>query len=73
MFTARLGDKVRIARNMYTVDGFLEEGTIVKVDEVGFPDKDMRVTDPLGRIWYLDYQDVEKYEEKSKKVNRKKS
>jgi len=39
----------------------------VKVDQVGFPDKDLRVTDPVGKIWYIDEIDVEPYEQKTKK------
>ena len=41
-----------------TIDGVLYQNEIIKVDAVGFPDKDMRVTDNMGRIWYLDFCDV---------------
>ena len=55
------GDKVKIASNIYTVDGTLYKDSIVKIDEVGpFPDKDVRVTDNVGKIWYLDYLDIKK-------------
>ena len=55
------GDKAKITENIHTVEGTLYEGTIVKIDEVGpFPDKDVRVTDDVGKIWYIDFLDIEK-------------
>ena len=67
MVKSKKGDKVRIIHNIYTVDGLLEEGIIVKVDEVGFPDKELRVTDPVGKIWYIDEIDVQPYGQRIKK------
>ena len=56
-----MGDKVKIVENIYTVDGTLYKGSIVKIDEMGpFPDKDIRVIDDVGKIWYLDFIDIEK-------------
>ena len=54
----KVGDKVRIIRNLATVDGMLHKDEVVKVDGIVFPDKDMRVKDSLGRIWYVDFCDV---------------
>ena len=34
--------------------------TIVKVEAIAFPDKDLRVIDPVGKIWYLNFSDVRK-------------
>ena len=62
MVKSKKGDKARIIHNIYTVDGLLEEGTIVKVDEIVFPDKELRVTDPVGKIWYIDEIDIEPIE-----------
>ena len=60
-FPVSTGDKVKITSNIYTVDGTLYKDSIVKIDEVGpFPDKDVRVTDNVGKIWYLDYLDIER-------------
>ena len=57
------GDKVKITENIYTVDGTLYKDSIVKIDEVGpFPDKDVRVIDSVGKIWYVDYLDIKKNE-----------
>ena len=52
------GDKLQVNKNIPTIDGMLHKGEIVKIDAIGFPDKDMRVTDNMGRIWYIDFCDV---------------
>jgi hypothetical protein len=70
MITIKTGTRVQIRHNIYTVDGLLEEGTIVKIEEVGFPDKDLRVTDPVGKIWYIDELDVKDYGQRTKKDSR---
>ena len=54
----KVGDKVKVIRNIPTVDGTLYEGETCKIDAKGFPDKDMRITDAMGRIWYVDMGDV---------------
>ena len=54
----KVGDKVKVTRNIPTVDGTLYEGEICKIDAKGFPDKDMRITDSMGRIWYVNVGDV---------------
>ena len=57
----REGQKVKITENIYTVDGTLYKGSIVKINEMGpFPDKDVRIVDDVGKIWYLDFMDIEK-------------
>ena len=57
-----IGDKVKIVANIYTVDGTLYKDSIVKIDQIGFPDKDLRVIDNVGKIWYVNYYDITKYE-----------
>jgi len=55
------GEKVKLTGDIYTVDGTLYKDSIVKIDEVGpFPDKDVRVRDNVGKIWYIDYIDIAK-------------
>ena len=57
----RDGDKVIIIENIYTADGALYKNTIVKIDEVGpFPDKDVRIIDDVGKLWYVDFMDIRK-------------
>jgi len=54
----KIGQKVKVIRNIPSVDGMLYENSIVVIDETGFPDKDMRVKDDVGRIWYINFSDV---------------
>jgi|TARA_B100000287_G_scaffold427165_1_gene476339 hypothetical protein len=54
----KTGDKLKVLRDIPTVDGVLYKDEIVKIDALTFPDYDMRVTDNLGRHWYIDFCDV---------------
>ena len=54
----KVGDRLKVIRDIATIDGVLYKEEIIKVDAIGFPDKDMRVIDNMGRIWYLDFCDV---------------
>ena len=56
----KIGDKVKITENIYSVEGTLYKGSVVKIEEMGFPDKDLRVSDNVGKIWYLNFYDIEK-------------
>ena len=56
----KIGDKVKITENIYSVEGTLYKGSVVEIEEIGFPDKDLRVSDNVGRIWYLNFYDIEK-------------
>ena len=56
----KIGDKVKITENIYSVEGTLYKGTVVEIEEIGFPDKDLRVSDDVGKIWYLNFYDIEK-------------
>ena len=52
----RVGDKVKIINNIPTSDGMLYENSIVKVNEI--IDTKMRVTDSIGKIWFVNPSDV---------------
>tara|TARA_B100000131_G_scaffold194080_1_gene186574 strand:- start:164 stop:352 length:189 start_codon:yes stop_codon:yes gene_type:complete len=53
----KVGDKVKVIETIPTVDGTLYENEICKVDGTIFPDKDLRLKDSMGRIWYvMEYQ-----------------
>ena len=54
------GDKLKVVSTISSSDGVLYKDTIVKVEATGFPDKDLRVIDPVGKIWYLNFSDVRK-------------
>ena len=48
--------KVKTKKDVQTADGFLKKGTKVKVDEIA--DRDVRVVDATGRIFWLDKSDL---------------
>tara|TARA_Y100000593_G_scaffold80855_1_gene151041 strand:+ start:1307 stop:1498 length:192 start_codon:yes stop_codon:yes gene_type:complete len=54
------GQKIKINRDIPSVDGMLYKNTHVTIDETGFPDKDIRVKDDVGKIWYINFEDVER-------------
>ena len=54
----KVGNKLKVMKDIPTIDGVLYKDEIVKIDALTFPDKDMRVIDNLGRQWYIDFCDV---------------
>ena len=52
------GQKAVVLRDIPSVDGMLYRDTKVTIDEVGFPDKDIRIKDDLGKIWYVNLSDI---------------
>ena len=53
----KVGDKVKVIESISTVEGTLYKDEICKVDGTVFPDKDLRLTDSMGKIWYvMEYQ-----------------
>ena len=56
----RTGPKLKVVYTISSSDGILYKDTVVKVEAIGFPDKDLRVIDPVGKIWYLNFSDVRK-------------
>ena len=59
MLEYKTDDKVIMVNNISTIDGTLYKDTIVKVRAVGFPDKDLEVQDPVGKLWYVNTEDVQ--------------
>lgn len=55
----KIGQKVIIQKDIPSVDGMLYKDTEVTIDEVAFPDKDLRVKDDLGKIWYINLSDIQ--------------
>ena len=54
-----VGDKVKVIKNIPSINGMLHEGTIVKIEHMTTKSiNNMRVTDDLGKIWYLNEDDV---------------
>jgi len=49
----KVGQKVKILKNIPSVDGMLYENTIVKISEYDGVKETIRVTDGLGKIWWI--------------------
>ena len=50
----KVGQKVKILKNIPSVDGMLYENTIVKISEYDGTKETIRVTDGLGKIWWIE-------------------
>ena len=57
------GQKVKIVKNITSVDGMLHKNDIVKIDGHGGM-SDLRVVDSLGRAWYVNLSDIKSIDEK---------
>ena len=57
----KIGDKVKIIKDIPSVNGMLHSGTIVKIDEITEGKTLMhgaiRVVDTLGKIWWVNEVD----------------
>ena len=53
----KIGDKVKINKDMPNIDGMLHKDTIVKVDDIR-EDGILRVVDLIGKIWWVNVSDV---------------
>ena len=58
----KIGDKVKVNKDIPSVNGMLHKGTVVKIDEMSLPDSvvrpNIRVVDNLGKIWHLGEDDI---------------
>ena len=58
----KLGDKVKILKDIPSINGMLHKDTVVKIDEI----KDgsnpvrgsIRVVDTLGKIWWVNEKEI---------------
>tara|TARA_R110002074_G_scaffold204227_1_gene372482 strand:+ start:1634 stop:1846 length:213 start_codon:yes stop_codon:yes gene_type:complete len=50
----KVGQKVKIVKDIPSVDGMLYENTIVKISEYDGVKETIRVTDGLGKIWWIE-------------------
>ena len=59
----KIGDKVKVSRDIPSINGMLHKGTIVRVDEISLPLSavrgNIRVVDTLGKIWFLTEKDID--------------
>ena len=57
----KIGDKVKINKSIPSVNGMLQKDSIVKIDEITTSNPvrgSIRVTDSLGKIWWLNKEDI---------------
>ena len=54
------GDKVKVVENIYSIEGTLYKDTVVEIEEIQSSDKNLMVTDDVGRVWYLNFNLVKK-------------
>ena len=60
----KIGDKVKIIKDIPSINGMLYVGTIVKIDQITegktLMRGSIRVIDPLGKIWWVNSTDISK-------------
>ena len=55
----KIGDKVKVNKDIPSINGMLREGTIVRIDHISSKsDNNLRVKDDLGKILYLSEEDI---------------
>ena len=55
----KIGNKVKVNKDIPSINGMLREGTVVRVDHISSKsDNNLRVTDNLGKIWFLSKDDI---------------
>ena len=53
----KIGDKVKVVKDIPSINGMLHKNTIVKVDEIKENDI-FRVVDTIGKIWWVSINDI---------------
>ena len=54
----KIGTRVRIEEDIPSPEGMLYKDSIVKLDEFNFETKKVRVTDSLGKVWWVEPSQV---------------
>ena len=55
------GRKVKVNKDIPSINGMLREGTIVKIDNISLSpsnNNNIRVVDDLGKIWFVKEEDI---------------
>ena len=50
----KVGERVRVEQDIPSPEGMLYKHSIVKVDEWNIETKKIRVTDSLGKVWWVE-------------------
>ena len=53
-----IGQRVRIEEDIPSPNGMLYKNSVVKLDEFNFKTKKIRVTDSLGKVWWVEESQV---------------
>ena len=53
-----IGQRVRVEEDIPSVNGMLYKDSIVKLDEFNDTTKKIRVTDKLGKVWWIEPSQV---------------
>ena len=56
--TLELGQRVRVEKDIPSHNGMLYKHSIVKLDEFNIKTNKIRVTDSLGKVWWIEPTDV---------------
>tara|TARA_Y100000034_G_scaffold108288_1_gene138552 strand:- start:666 stop:875 length:210 start_codon:yes stop_codon:yes gene_type:complete len=56
--TLKIGERVRIEIDIPSENGMLYKDSIVKLDEFNDKTKKIRVTDSLGKVWWVEPSQV---------------
>ena len=55
----KVGDKLKVNKDIPSINGMLHKGTVVKIDHIiSKLNNNIRVTDNLGKIWFLNEVDI---------------
>jgi hypothetical protein len=58
----KIGDKVKVNKDIPSINGMLHKGTVVRIDEISLPlsvvGGNIRAVDNLGKIWFLKEGDI---------------
>ena len=57
----KIGDKVKILKDIPSVNGMLHKGSIAKIDEIdggSVVRGPIRIVDSLGKIWWVNKEDI---------------
>tara|TARA_R100000908_G_C3611199_1_gene61319 strand:- start:98 stop:400 length:303 start_codon:yes stop_codon:yes gene_type:complete len=52
-FEFKVGQKVCVQEDIASVDGMLYKDTIAKIDEINVKTKQLRITDRVGKVWWV--------------------
>ena len=59
----KINDKVKVNKDIPSINGMLHKGTVVRIDEISLPLSavrgNIRVVDNLGKIWFLKEKDID--------------